>query len=258
MKQLLSIALILFFTATAYAQIDEYSKHILDSLGIKFDPNDSDALQKIEQRLKDAFTTKFDSAMTVAGTEVMDPNNIEGLMAEIRDELNEDDTTSTTYEFMQELPFLLINLDHPDPRYLTENGFELPAKLDLLFISGNGKSVPVDLISLFTTLSSKNIRDLYLTKDEEGISEIPEAIGSLHNLRKLGLYGNSITQLPDSIGELNQLEVLYLDGNPIQELPETISGLKELKILGIVGTQISAEEQSRIQKQLPNCKILVK
>ena len=258
MKKIITILFALLITGSAFAQLelDKAGKQLLDSLKIKYDPNDPDATLKLEQQIKDKFLAKYDSVMKVAGNEVMDPNNTEGLLTEIRDELNGDDTISTTFEFMQELPLLKIDLDQPDRRYLTEDGFDLPANLDLLFISGNGKSIPVNLNALFTKLSTRNIRELYLTKDEEGISEIPDDIGSLKNLRTLGLYGNNISQLPASIGELTHLEILYIDSNPIHEFPETISALKELKILGIVGTLISTEEQDRIQRILPNCKIL--
>ena len=107
-------------------------------------------------------------------------------------------------------------------------------------------------------LSSKNIYQLYLTSDKEGISEIPNEIGNLKNLRTLALFGNNISKLPASIGDLMQLEELYIDVNPIEKLPETISALKKLKILGIAKTRISAEEQVRIQKLLPNCQLLLK
>lgn len=257
MKKLTIIAFALLLTTAAFAQIDEQSQHLLDSLKIKYDPNDPDALLKIEQQLKDKFVAKYDSAMKEAGNVVIDPNNTEGLIAEIRDELNDGDTTSTDLEFMQELPLLKINLDHPDPRFLSENGFELPGNLDVLFITGNGKAIPVDLNSLITKLSSGKISELYMIFNLGGISVIPDEIGSLKNLRTLGLYGNKIAQLPASISELTHLEVLYIDGNPIKELPDSIGYLKNLKILGIAGTQINPEEQARIQKQLPNCKILV-
>lgn len=257
MRKLIIIVFALLLNISAFAQIDEQSKHLLDSLGFKYDPNDPDALLKIEQQLKDKFLAKYDSAMKAAGDIVIDPNNTEGLLAEIRDGLRGGDTTSTTFEFMQEMPLLKIDLDHPDRRFLTENGFELPVNLDVLFLTGNGKSIPVDLNSLITMLSSGKISELYMIFDLEGISVIPEEIGSLKNLRTLGLYGNKIAQLPASIGGLTHLEVLYIDGNPIKELPESIGDLKNLRILGIAKTLISAEEQAHIQKQLPNCKILV-
>lgn len=259
MRKLITILLALLLTGSAFAQLelDKAGMQLLDSLKIKYDPNDPDATLKLEQQLKDKFIAKYDSVMKVAGNEVMDPNNTEGLLAEIRDELNAGDTTSTDLEFMQEMPLLKINLDHPDPRFLNENGFQLPDNLDVLFMTGNGKAIPADLNSLITKLSSGKISELFMIFDLGGISVIPDEIGSLKNLRTLGLYGNKIAQLPASICELAHLEVLYIDGNPIKELPDSIGDLKNLKILGIAGTQISSGEQARIQKQLPNCKILV-
>ncbi len=258
MKTLITIVFALLLTTSAFAQIDKEGQHFLDSLGIKYDPTDPDALMKAEKELRDMFAVQFDSAMRVAGNEVSDPYNTGKLEEEILAELDEGDTTSIDFEFMQLLPVLAINLDHPDPRFLTKNGFELPTNIDLLFITGNGKAIPVDLNALFTMLSSRNINQLFLIRDKEGISEIPNEIGSLKNLRTLALFGNNISKLPVSIGDLTQLEELYIDANPIHELPETIGALKKLKKLGIANTQISTQEQARIQKLLPNCQILLK
>ena len=258
MRHLIGFVLALLLTFPAFSQIDKAGKQFLDSLGIKFDPSDPDALMKAEKQLRDIYTSQFDSAMRVAGNEVSDPYNTEKLKEEILAELDEGDTTSTDFEFMQLLPVLAINLDHPDPRFLSKDGFELPTNIDLLFITGNGKAIPVDLNALFTMLSSRNINQLFLIRDKEGISEIPNEIGSLKNLRTLALFGNNISKLPASIGDLTQLEELYIDVNPIGYLPETIGALKKLKKLGIAKTQITAQEQARIQKLLPNCQILLK
>ena len=260
MKQLITIILTLLLTSSAFAQLelDKAGKQFLDSLGIKFDLNDPDAELKIEQQLKDKFMAKYDSAMKIAGNEVVDPLNTGRLAEEILKDFEEgDDTTYTSFEFMQVMPFLLLNLDHPDRRFITESGFDLPNKLDVLILRGNGSGMPVDFNSLLSELSGMKIRELYVTNDKEGVSRVPEDIGSLKNLKILGLFGNNISLLPNSIGELSQLEELYLDANPIGELPESIGELKELKILGIAQTKISTSEKARIQKLLPNCKILL-
>jgi Leucine-rich repeat (LRR) protein len=258
MKHILPIALILLCTATAYAQIDEGGKQLLDSLGIKYDLNDPDAEEKIGKALKEFFTAKMDSAMKVVSNEVVDPYNTGKLAEEILNDFTEgDDTTSTSYEFMQVMPFLLLNLDRPDRRFITDSGFDLPNKLDVLILRGNGSGTPVDFNSLMSELSDGNISELYITNDKGGVSRIPEDIGGLKNLKKLGLFGNNISQLPASIAELSQLEELYIDANPIAELPKSIGELKGLKILGIAQTKINASEKERIQKALPNCKILL-
>lgn len=258
MKHILSIILILLFAATAYAQIDEDSKKFLNSLGIKFDPNDPDAEDKIGKALKAFYTAKMDSALKAAANEVTDPHNTGRLAEEILKDFEEgDDTTSTSYEFMDLMPYLLLNLDQPDRRFITESGFDLPNNLDVLILRGNGSNTPIDFNSLLSELSDGNIRELYITNDKEGVSTIPGAIGNLKSLKILGLFGNNISQLPDSIGQLSRLEELYIDANPIEKLPESFGNLKELKILGIAQTKISTSEKARIQKLLPNCKILL-
>lgn len=258
MRHLIIIVFALLLNISAFAQIDKAGKQFLDSLGIKFDPNDPDAELKLEQQLKDIFMAKYDSAMKAASNEVVDPYNTGRLAEEILDDFTEgDDTSSTSYEFMQVMPFLLLNLDRPDRRFITESGFDLPNNLDVLILRGNGSGMPVDFNSLLSELSGVKIRELYITNDKEGVSQIPGDIGSLKNLKILGLFGNNISQLPNSIGELTQLEELYLDANPIAELPKSISELKALKILGIALTKISSFEKERIQKLLPNCKILL-
>lgn len=258
MKHLLLIALMLLFAATTNAQIDDEAKHFLDSLGIKFDPNDTDAEFKIGNALKALYTAKMDSAMKAVANEVVDPYYTGTLAEEILKDFEEgDDTTSTSYEFMQEMPFILLNLDRPNRRYITESGFELPTSISILIIRGNGSAIPVNFNSLLSRLEYGNIRELYVTNNKGGVSHIPDKIGSLTTLKILGLYGNNISQLPSSIGDLTQLEELYIDGNPIAKLPETLANMKGLKILGIAKTQISSAEQSHIQKLLPNCKILL-
>jgi len=78
----------------------------------------------------------------------------------------------------------------------------------------------------------------------------------LTKLKKLGLYNNEIHVLSNSISGLNELEELYIDLNPIEKLPEGIDRLKNLKIIGIAKTGINENERSRLQKLIPNCKIL--
>jgi hypothetical protein len=47
---------------------------------------------------------------------------------------------------------------------------------------------------------------------------LPNEIGNLINLRKLGLSENSLTSLPDSLAALNQLETLDLRHNRLCEV----------------------------------------
>src|ERR1035437_5356157 len=98
MRKLITILLALLLTSSAFAQLelDKAGQQLLDSLKIKYDPNDPDATLKLEQQLKDKFIAKYDSVMKVAGNEVSDPNNTEGLIADILGEFGEGDDTIST------------------------------------------------------------------------------------------------------------------------------------------------------------------
>lgn len=260
MKKILLISLLFLLTTAAFSQqIDAETQHFLDSLGIKYDPNDPDGEYKLEKALREKFTGLMDSATKVASNTVTDPFNTEGLKGNMLRELQEEnDTLSTSFEFMQTAPLLIINLDKPDSRYYNSEGFQLPSNLETLIIKGNGSGLQLDLNALFGKLNPETLTELYITNDKSGISDLPDAIGELKNLKKLGLFGNHISQLPASIGNLSELELLYIDMNPILKLPESIGKLKNLKTLGIAKTEIGETEKQRIQKMLPNCNILVK
>jgi Leucine-rich repeat (LRR) protein len=260
MKQTIFITLLLFLSSFAFAQqIDLETQHFLDSLGIKYDPNDPDSEMKLEKAMREKFTGLLDSASKVASNTVTDPYNTEGLAGNMLRELNEgNDTLSTSFEFMQTMPMLVIDLDKPDGRFYNEEGFQLPGNLETLIIRGNASGIRIDLNSLFGKLNSETLTELYIINDKHGITVIPDGIGEFKYLKKLGLYGNHISQLPAAIGNLTDLEVLYIDVNPIAKLPESIGKLKSLKTLGIARTGIGESEKQRIQKMLPNCNILVK
>ena len=74
-----------------------------------------------------------------------------------------------------------------------------------------------------------NLKILYL--DNNNLTELPESIGSLSNLKELYLYYNNLTSLPESIGKLSKLQVLYLQYNNLTILPESIATLTKIKYL---------------------------
>ena len=114
------------------------------------------------------------------------------------------------------------------------------------------------------------------------ITEIDESIGNLQNLKSFiigsWLGSNPLKKLPESISKLQKLEEIYatnceleslpelfvnlknlenldLSMNKISKLPKSIKKLKNLKRLNLKGNPISEEEQARLLKELPNCKI---
>ena len=83
----------------------------------------------------------------------------------------------------------------------------------------------------------KRIREAKKSKAKEldlsglKLTQLPDDIGQLIDLRKLYLYNNRLGKLPSSIGELVNLEVLNLTNNRLIELPLSIDGLINLQEL---------------------------
>jgi leucine-rich repeat protein SHOC2 len=71
----------------------------------------------------------------------------------------------------------------------------------------------------------------------------------------LDLRGNNLTVLPLSIYKNTQLKIVLLCNNKLSSLNFEIKSLSNLSILNLNGNPISVEEQERIKKLLPNCKI---
>eukprot|EP00957_Ditylum_brightwellii_P097131 7397336-Ditylum_brightwellii.AAC.1 len=55
-----------------------------------------------------------------------------------------------------------------------------------------------------------------------GITTVPETLGSLTQLKELNCSCNNITSLPRSIGRLWNLKILKANGNQLSKIPEEI------------------------------------
>ena len=83
----------------------------------------------------------------------------------------------------------------------------------------------------------KNLKRLYLYSNQ--ISKIPDVIAELKNLESLCFWSNQISVIPDVIAELKNLESLDLSSNQISVIPDAIAELKNLESLDLSSNQIS-------------------
>lgn len=111
------------------------------------------------------------------------------------------------------------------------------------------------------------------------IREIPSRISNLKSLETLQLNVNVITKIPKEISLLTNLKSIDLSDNPglseieeltnclnleelflyacnLTKLPKNIRQLRKLRELGLTGNNINKQELDRLQKELPNCKII--
>ncbi|MEG5067514.1 leucine-rich repeat protein [Microcoleus sp. B3-A4] len=87
-------------------------------------------------------------------------------------------------------------------------------------------------------LQLTNLKILNLSRNQ--ITAIPEAIGQLSNLTQLYLNSNQITSIPDAIGQLSNLIGLDLSDNQITSIPENLGQLSNLTGLDLSGNQITS------------------
>ncbi|MEQ9485810.1 leucine-rich repeat domain-containing protein [Coleofasciculus sp. F4-SAH-05] len=116
-----------------------------------------------------------------------------------------------------------------------------------LDLSGKGITEIPECIGQLT-----NLKWLYLSKNK--ITNIPKCIGQLNNLKWLFLDGNKITNIHDLTGQLNNLKWLFLGGNQITEIPECIAQLTNLQKLDLDNNPLNPVVKSAYQSGLDELK----
>jgi len=86
-------------------------------------------------------------------------------------------------------------------------------------------------------LQLTNLKILNLSNNQ--ITLVPKAIGQLSNLTQLDLSHNQITSIPEVIGQLSNLTKLNLSDNQITSIPEVIGQLSNLTKLNLSDNQIA-------------------
>jgi len=82
-----------------------------------------------------------------------------------------------------------------------------------------------------------NLKRLSIAHNQ--ITKIPEALGNLSNLTLLDLSDNQIAEIPEALGKLSNLTELYLSRNQIAEIPEILGNLSDLTQLDLGANQIA-------------------
>ena len=77
-----------------------------------------------------------------------------------------------------------------------------------------------------------------------GLTELPESLGRLTQLRSLELSGNQLKELPESLGQLTQLQTLNLCNNQLTSLAESLGQLTQLQTLLLNGNQLTSLPES--------------
>jgi internalin A len=80
----------------------------------------------------------------------------------------------------------------------------------------------------------------YDTPDEKKLSELPELLWKLKQLKSLTISYTKLTALPDSLGRLTQLTSLNLPNNQLTALPDSLGQLTQLRELNLSDNQLTA------------------
>lgn len=94
---------------------------------------------------------------------------------------------------------------------------------------------------------AENAKKLKVLSIRGNVSEIPESVFEISQLKILDLSDSNIVKVPQEICQLKSLEILKLDSTKIEELSEHITSLEKLKYLDISRTNIY-EIPSHIKK----------
>ena len=156
---------------------------------------------------------------------------------------------------LMSLPENVLSLTNLTALYLNDNKLTslaseigLLSNLTLLNLGDNKlTSLPSEIGQL------SNLRFLNLIENK--LTSLPNEIGQLRNLISLDLNCNDLTYLPKEIGQLINLTSLNLRENQLITLPMEINQLINLNQLDLTDNKFSSDEEIRIKRLLPNCKV---
>lgn len=91
------------------------------------------------------------------------------------------------------------------------------------------------------------LTEIYLSSNK--ISQLPDSIGNLRQLRHLDASNNQLTELPPELSMCVYLKNLLLFDNNIQTLPSELGSLYQLEMLGIEGNPLEPTMKHEIMER---------
>lgn len=132
-----------------------------------------------------------------------------------------------------DLNLVEMGLERIPPRYFLEvEGFYSPRNVRRLNISRNN-FVHITGLSTFSNLVSLDVSN-------NGLSFIPDDVGSMPHMRTLIARNNNLEDLPKTLVNAQSLEAVYLSGNRLETIPEVLFDLPNVKVLHMGGNRIES------------------
>ncbi|MGK7926074.1 MAG: leucine-rich repeat domain-containing protein, partial [Spirulina sp.] len=164
---------------------------------------------------------------------------IDGDFLEFAEDLNELSETPQTYRVKIELVRRWLVKHHPLQREILEL-----EKLEPEARSKTRDEAYYEAERRIEAARQEEATELDLS--DMGLTELPDAIGQLINLKILHLgegFGeeeqkNQLVTLPESLGNLTQLQTLFLQNNQLVTLPESFGNLTQLQTLSLHNNQL--------------------
>ena len=166
---------------------------------------------------------------------------------------NLDTTYETTTQHLRSdrIPDSVFQMSHL--RHLAITGQDC----DIREVDKNGNDITQCWMIKEIPSQIKNLKELVtLDFPLNSITEIPNELAELKNLKRLSLTDNLGISDISNATKIKSLEYLNLYGCSLTQLPNNIGDLKNLKELGLAGNHFDKSEQVRIQQALPNCRTI--
>jgi Leucine-rich repeat (LRR) protein len=203
-----------------------------------------DAFQKLRQLKNLQSLDLHSNQLTTLPAQIGELKNLQSL------DLNSNQLITLPAQVGELKGLLSLNLEINQLTTLPSEIGELKNLQSLNLSSNQFTTLPVQIEEL------KNLRSLSLHSNQNlDFIAVSIKLKGLKKLESLDLGFNQLTTLPTQIGELKNLQSLDLYYNQLTTLPTQIGELKNLRYLDLENNPIPKEEQEKIRKLLPNCKI---